>query len=181
MSNRPIRRSSRAMALCGLMTALAVIFLLLGGVIPLATFACPLLAMICMIPAVCEYGPRLALVQYAAAAALGLLLSADKELALVYLSLGYYPAVKPAFDRITRRLPRVAAKCSLFLVAISAMYWTILHLFRLEAVVSEFAEYTPVPLAALLLLGSFTFLCFDRVLEGMTSVYRSRVRGKLFH
>ena len=39
-------RQSRRMALCGLLTALTVVVLSLGSLVPLATFACPLLAML---------------------------------------------------------------------------------------------------------------------------------------
>ena len=42
------------MALCGLMAALSIVILLLGGLIPLATFACPMLAMICLLPVLRE-------------------------------------------------------------------------------------------------------------------------------
>lgn len=168
------------MALTGVMTALALLFLLLGSVIPLATFVCPLLAMVCAIPALCELGPRTALVQYAAVSALGLLLAADKELALVYLALGWYAAAKPALDRLPRRPLRLAVKCAAFVLPISAAYWCILHLFRLEAVVSEFAGYSGVMVALLLVLGCFTFLCFDRVLGTVTQLYRLRLRKRLF-
>ena len=40
------RRRSRRAALCGLLAALALVLLSLGSVIPLATFAAPLLAMV---------------------------------------------------------------------------------------------------------------------------------------
>ncbi len=180
MSHGTVRHSSQAIALCGVMAALALLFLLLGSVIPLATFVCPLLAMVCMIPAMCELGTRLALAQYVAVSILGLLLAADKELALVFLALGWYPTAKPTLDRIRRRLPRLAVKCALFTLPISAMYWSILHLFRMEAVVSEFSEYSSLLIALLLLLGCFTFLCFDRVLGTMTVIYRLRIRKRLF-
>lgn len=42
--------NSRQMALCGVLSALAVVFLLLGSVIPAATFCAPILAMIALFP-----------------------------------------------------------------------------------------------------------------------------------
>lgn len=180
MANGSIRRHSMAMALCGLMAALALVFLLLGSVFLLATFVCPLLAMICAVPAMCEFGPRPALIQYVCVAVLGVLLAADKELALVYLALGWYPALKPRLDQIRRPLLRFSVKCGVFAAPVAAMYWCILHLFRLEAVVSEFSQYSSLLIALLLILGCFTFLCFDRALGVMTQLYRQRIRGRLF-
>ena len=49
---RHYRRQSRRLALCGLMTALSVTLLAMGSFVPLATFACPMLAMLCLIPVI---------------------------------------------------------------------------------------------------------------------------------
>ena len=51
---------SRRMALCGVLCALAASLLTLGGVIPIATFCAPVLAMAALLPVLEEYGPRAA-------------------------------------------------------------------------------------------------------------------------
>ena len=89
------RQQSRRMSLGGVMAALTVVILSLGSLVPLATFACPLLAMVCLIPLVCRYGPGAALTVYAGAGILSLFLCADKELAFLYAFLGWYPALRP--------------------------------------------------------------------------------------
>ena len=71
------RQQSRRMSLGGVMAALTVVILSLGSLVPLATFACPLLAMVCLIPLVCRYGPGTALTVYAGAGILSLSLCAD--------------------------------------------------------------------------------------------------------
>ena len=76
-----MRNNSRRMALCGMMAALAVTIMLLGGVIPLATFCCPALAGLALIPVLMEAGKKWTLMVYAAAAVLSLLLGPDKEAA----------------------------------------------------------------------------------------------------
>ena len=85
------QHQSRKMALCGMMTALSVVILCLGGMIPLATFACPMLAMLCVLPVVCGYGAGTALLLYGAVSILALLLGPDKEIVLLYVFLGWYP------------------------------------------------------------------------------------------
>lgn len=166
-------RRSRAMALCGLLTALTVVLLSLGSLIPLATFVCPLLAMLCLIPPLCEYGGKAALLQYGGAACLGLLLCTDKEIALLYLFLGWYPCLRSRLERLPK-LPRAAVTCGLFSLAMTAMYGMILYLFQLEAVVEEFAGYSGAMTAFLLVLGNVVFLLFDRVLGVMVLLYRQK-------
>ena len=167
------QQQSRRAALCGLLAALSVAILSLGGLIPFATFACPMLAMICLLPIVCDYGTGTALLVYAASAVLGVLLCADKELALLYVFLGWYPAFRPRLERLPR-LPRAGVKTGLFCLAVTAMYALILHLLRLDAVVEEFAEYSAPMLIGLLAMGCLVFLVFDRALGVLALVYRQK-------
>ena len=166
-------RQSRKAALCGVMAALSVVILCLGGMIPLATFACPMLAMLCLIPIVCEYGAGTAMLLYGAASILALLLGPDKEIALLYVFLGWYPGIRIRLAVIPRPV-RGAVKCALFTLAVMAMYALILYLFRLEAVVEEFAGYSTAMVLALIMLGNITFLAFVRVLDRMTCAYRKK-------
>ena len=87
-SHSNFRRQSRKMALCGMMTALSAAVLSTGSFIPFATFAGPMLAMLCLLPILHDWGAKYALMVYAAAAVLALMLCADKELALFYACLG---------------------------------------------------------------------------------------------
>ena len=164
---------SRKAALCGMMAALSVVILCLGGMIPLATFACPMLAMLCLLPAVCEYGAGTALLLYVAVSILALLLGPDKEIVLLYVFLGWYPGIRPRLVVIPRPV-RWMVKCALFTLAIMAMYALVLHLFRLETVVEEVAGYSTAMVLALMVLGNVTFLVFDQLLNRMACVYRKR-------
>ncbi len=174
MSQRDQTHSqSRKAALCGMMAALSVVILCLGGLIPLATFACPMLAMLCLLPAICEYGQGTALLLYGAVAILSLLLCPDKEIAFFYAFLGWYPAVRVQLDRIPK-IARWLAKCGLFSAAMLVMYALLLYLFQLEAVVEEFAEYSTAMAAELLILGNVTFLVFDQALARITTLYQKK-------
>lgn len=174
---RHYRRQSRRLALCGLMTALSVTLLAMGSFVPLATFACPMLAMLCLIPVICEYGAQTGLMVYAASAALTVLLAADKELALFYLFLGWYPACRERLDRLPGVL-RALVKCGVFTMSMTVMYLLILYLFRLEAVAAEFAGYTMWGIAGMLVVGNVTFLLLDRMLNRLTALYWFKRRKK---
>ena len=45
-----MRQQTRELALASVLGALAVLFLFLGGVLPLVLYACPLLASACLLP-----------------------------------------------------------------------------------------------------------------------------------
>ena len=94
---------SKQIALCGLLCALAVTMLLLGGMLGIGMFAGPILAMAVLLPILEEYGKKTAAVAYGAAAILAVLLVPDRETALVFAFFGWYPLLRPRLDRLHSR------------------------------------------------------------------------------
>lgn len=172
-------KKARRMALCGMMVALAMVVMLMGGVIPLATFCCPVLASLALIPILMEYGKKWTLMAYAAVAALGLMLSPDKESALLFAFLGYYPAVKPTLDKIKPKLLGSLTKLGIFNLAAGAMLLTIAFVLRLDAVMAEYAAMGKVGIIIFALLANFTMLMYDRMLLVMAVVYVKKFRPML--
>ena len=157
------RSKSAEIALCGMMTALAVVILCLGGLIPLATFCCPVLASLVLLPVMQRWGRRDAALVWAASALLGLLLGPDKEAAGIYLVLGYYPALQPALNR-KRPLVRWCAKLLLFNTATLALYAVLIFVLGLDALVQEYRETGTALLLATLAMGNAAFLVYDLAL-----------------
>lgn len=164
-------RKSRRMALCGMMAALAVVVMLLGGVIPLATFSCPMVASLMLLPILAESGRRWTLMTYAAVAALGLMLCPDKEAALLFAFLGYYPAAKPALDGIRKKPLRIAAKLGVFNLAAGAMLLTVAFVLNMQAIVAEYAAMGVVGGILFALLANVSMLMYDRMLVAMYIIY----------
>lgn len=102
-----MKRSSRDLALCGVLCALAVAIMAMGTILPAATYCCPVLASMTLVPVLILCGERLSWAMFAASAILSLLLAPDKEAAAIFLALGYYPIVKPKLDR----KPKPRAHC----------------------------------------------------------------------
>ena len=76
-------------------------------------------------------GKRLGLCWFFAVALLSLLLTQDKEAALVFLCLGYYPLLRSRLQRLACRPVRLAVKLAVFLAgsaAALAAAWLILGL-----------------------------------------------------
>lgn len=171
-----MRNKTRRIALCGMMCALGVTVMLLGGVIPLATFCCPALAGLVLMPVLAECGKKLALGCYAAIAALSLMLCTDKEAALVFAFLGWYPVAKVRLDGIRRKPVRILAKLAAFNLAGGAMLASMAFLFNMQAAVAEYAEMGRVMLAVFILLTNFTLLVYDRLLVVMLIIYVKKIR-----
>lgn len=170
--------SSRKLALCGLLTALAVTLLLLGGIIPLATFCAPMLAMVVLLPVLEEFGHRAAATAWGAATILALLLVPDRETALVFVFFGWYPILRPRLNRLPGRLPRLLAKLAVYGAVTVLLYGLVLRLMGLTA---DLLAGTRLMNGLLLVLGSITFLALDRVLERLTVLWYRKLRKRFFH
>ena len=156
------RTPASQMALGGVMAALAMVIMNLGGLIPVATYVCPMLCCLIAQLVLKLCGRRIAWAWYGAVAILGLLLSPDKEAAAVFLFLGYYPMVKPWMDR---RKARWLWKGLLFNGSILVMYWLLMHLFGMTQILEEFQGMGLAMTAVLLVLGNVTFFLLDKVLS----------------
>lgn len=167
-------KKTHELALCGVLCALAVAFLWLSGVLPLSTYIWPILASATLLPSREECRASYAWSCFAAAAILGLLLCADKEAALVFCFLGYYPLLKPKFDAIASRALRFLAKLGLCTVTMGLMYAPIIFVFKLPAVVQEFSDSAPWLLIATAAMGLLLFFVYDLAIDRFGIVYQSR-------
>ena len=174
-----MKAASRRMALCGMMAALAVVIMMLGGMIPLATFCCPALAALTLVPVLVEFGRKWALSAYAAVAALSLMLCPDKEAALLFEFLGYYPALKPSLDRIRLKSLRIAAKLGIFNLAAGAMLLTAALVFDMRALAGEYAAMGLIGGIAFATMANVTMLLYDRAVVVMAVIYIRKFRRNL--
>ncbi len=155
------RNQASDMALGGVMAAMAVVLMCMGGLIPLATYVCPAMSMLLLQLVLGRCGSRVGWAWYGAVAILGLLLGPDKEAAAVFLFLGWYPIVKPKLERVRLSL---LWKLLLFNGVILCMYWLLMNLFGMAQIAAEFSEMGTVLTAVILLLGNVTFFLLDRLL-----------------
>ena len=152
----------------GVMAALALVFMNLVGLVPVATFVCPLLTMMILQLVLRFCGCRIGWAWYGAVAILSVLLAPDKEAAAVFVFLGYYPIVKPRLDE-TR--PAWLWKGLLFNGSIGVMYFLLLRIFGMGELGEEFEEFGLVMLLVLLIMGNVTFFLLDKLL-GMKKFQR---------
>ena len=161
---------AKQIALGGLLAALAVVLMLLGGIVPLATFFCPMLASLMLLPLINALPIRLCICWYVAVALLSLLLCPDRECAMLFVVLGYYPIVQPAFRRQPRWL-RPICKLLLFAAAIGVMYAVLLFLFGLWELVEKTASVGVWLTAVTAALGVVCFFVYDLLLTRIRRLF----------
>ena len=174
------QRKSWAMAYCGIVAALCIALMLLGAVIPIAMFIAPAVASFLIATVCVECGRSMALTAYAAVSLLALLFVPDKEIALVFtFLLGYYPLVKPWFERI--RPAPVRGLCKLLLCngAVLAMYGLVLLLVPAGSISQELRTTALIVSLSTLAMGNVAFLLYDRALHNLLMMYRLVWQPKL--
>lgn len=174
------RNTAGIVALCGLLGALAIVIMLLGGWLPLFTFCCPVLVMFLMVPVMRECGDKWALVWYAVVCALSLILTlSNPEAATIFIFLGYYPVLRKYLDRIRLFPLRLACKLLIFNGAVALAYTLLIFLFRLEELLQEYRETGTVLLVVTILLANVCFFLADRSLVRFEVYYETKLRKKL--
>ena len=168
-----MRSKAYPIALGGMLAAVAVVFMCIGTILPIATYAAPVLCMLVCRIVLRICGSRIAWAWYGAVTILSLLLAPDKEAAAVFLCLGYYPIVKPKLDG---RKMKWLWKALLFNGSILVLYWTLLKVIGMEQLVEEFSGMGIATTVILLILGNVTFFLVDRLL-GKPFVKRKQGRG----
>lgn len=166
-------------AFCSLMAALGAVLMLTGGLIPVMTYCSPLLAGVLLIPVLREHGRKWAWLTWIVTAALSLILSADKEAAFFYLFLGYYPILKPLFDRVRPKPLALISKLLFFALAIGAMYALIAFVFRLDVGLEELEELGRYAGILFFVLLTGAMLIYDYALRNLALLYEYRLRPKL--
>ena len=185
-SNQPKRtrrsRSTRKLATCAVLCALAVVMLGLGAVIEILDLTAAAAAALVLLPILLCYGMRYALLSYAVTATLGVLLMPQSLAAWMYAGLaGFYPMVKQKLDRLPRVLAWVAKL--VILTAVMLVYLALLYFIALggegsffDAVLLGFGEAEGGAILAWATIGLSvaTYVLFDVLIDKVLILYYLR-------
>jgi len=153
---------TKQIAIGGILAALAVVIMCLVGMIPVATYVCPMLCAVLCYFVLRLSTARIAWCWYLAVAILSLLFAPDKEAAFVFLLLGYYPIIKQKIDRSRFRW---FLKLLFFNSSILIGYSMFLKLIGIEQIMQEYREFGIVGLCVLVIMGNVCFCLLDLLLE----------------
>ena len=175
-----MNKHTRRIAVSGMMAALATAILLMGGVIPAATFAGPALAGLLVVPVYVEGGQRLALGAWIAVSALSLMLCGHNEAALLLAFRGWDRAVKWPLDAWLRGWRAALLKLLMWNASAAAMAALIFYVVRMDQVLAEYREMSLAMLVAFAVLANVTMLLYDRLLGVMSIIYQRKIRQKWY-
>ncbi len=156
-----MRKETKAIALGGMLGAVAMVIMCLGGLIPVSTYICPVMCMLILQMVLNLCGRKIAWAWYIMVSFLSLLLGPDKEAAALLVLLGYYPIIKPKMDRLPLK---ILWKLVLFNAVTVFMYTAVVALLGLEAIIVEHNFLGYASLALMILLGNATFFLLDKLL-----------------
>ena len=154
-------------SLGGMLAALAMVIMNLVGMIPVATFVCPMLSMMILTLVIRFCGRRIGWAWYGAVAILSALLGPDKEAAAIFVFLGYYPLLKPGFDRLKGG---TLLKFLFFNSVILLMYWLLINLFGLAQIAQEYRQLGLAMTVFTLITGNLIFFMLDKILARLAII-----------
>lgn len=156
------RFSAKPIALGGVLAALALVIMCFVGIIPVATYICPMLCILICAVVLRYCGRRIAWAWYTAVAILSLLMGPDLEAKALFLVLGYYPVIKPLLDK-TR--PQKLWKHIYFNLVIVATYSALFYTMGIDQVLSDYKELGFIGFGLLLVGANALFFMVDLILE----------------
>jgi hypothetical protein len=163
--------TTRRLVTCAILSALSVVFLLIGGVTGVLDLSAMVLAAMCIAFVVIEIQVSWAWLVWAVTAVLSLLLVPTKEISLLYLMGGMYPIAKAAFERL-HPLFTWLLKLSVFN---TVQLFYILAAQKILGLTGEGFDFT----APTLLLGNAAFLVYDFALTVFITFYLVRLRRRI--
>ena len=170
---RSMRNSSKTIALAGMLSALAVVFLLLGAMVELLDLSAAAMASLVVMVAIIELGKGRACGVYAVSALLSVLLFPQTATVAFAMFLGYYPILKVFLDRIKPLLLQYAAKLLCFNAFLLLAFWLIKKLIGAESAWLEGSLWM------LFLLGNANFLVFDFALAKLALFYIVKIKNRM--
>lgn len=169
-------KNTGRMALSAVLTALAVVVLLLTAT-PIATIGLAALAGVCGIPIVVEWGRKAGLIHFVAVAVLTLLIVPTLQGKGMYIAFfGWYTVFKAWIE--SKHLPRIgewAAKCGVFAAALVA--YGAVWVFLLDMPLPDGFSLWMVPVAAV--VACAVFVVYDLGFSRLVAAYCGRMGAKI--
>lgn len=163
-----VQRRSYRVALGGIVSALCIVLMFLTGVIPALYIAAPMAAGVLMIILVEEVSVGWGWLTYIAVSLLALIVTFDKEAALMFiLFFGYFPILRRNFERIRIKPLRLLGKLMLFNVFLVLDWWLTVYVLGLPS----FEDTAPYMYVILVIAANGMFLFYDKLLSRMGWFY----------
>ena len=174
-----MRESTYKIALGGILSALALLFLFMGGVLPFAEYVGPVLASVTVSIFASEMGKKSALLMILTVDFLAIFLSSNMESAALFVGfLGWYPLLKPWFDKHLKQPVRFLVKQVFAATIILVLYTFLIRILGMEQLLEDFGGASLWMNLLNLFIANWTFYFYDLMLERFVLAYQLRFRKK---
>lgn len=172
-------KKSTQVAIGGLSAAICLLLMFMTGLVPFSSYMFPALAGIILVAAAEENGVKAALTVFAVTSLLALMIVPDRSAVMMFiLLLGYYPILRPSFQRLPR-LIRVVAKFLFFNLMIVVFYYIMKYVFMIPDMLEGWGEFGKYTMYFAFALANFTFCMYDFLLAQVTFLYANWFRPKI--
>ena len=163
------KKTSARVALGGIVAALCIVIMFLTGVVPALYIVSPMAAGLLMVILAEEVSVGWAWLTYLAVSLLALIVTFDKDAALMFiLFFGYYPILRRSLERIRPKILKTLCKYLLFNVFLVIDWFLTVYLLGLPT----FEDTGPVMYAVLIIAFNVIFHFYDNILSKMDWIYR---------
>ena len=154
-----MKNKTKNTAVCGLMTALSVVLMLLTTIIPVFMYVIPIVTGLLVLFTADVSNKKWGAGVYFSTAFLSMLLITDKEAALTYaLFFGYYPLIKELLEKLPKLVATIL-KLLLFNTATIGIGVISFYLFGLSG--DEYNEFGKYTIPILLIMANVAFILYD--------------------
>lgn len=162
------KKMSDRVALGGIVAALCITIMFLSGIFPALYIAAPMAAGLLMIILVEEVSVGWAWLTYAAVSLLSLIVTFDKEAALMFiLFFGYYPILRMKIEKLKPAALRGIVKFVMFNIFQLLDFWFTVYVLGLPT----FEDTAPYMYVILIVAANILFVMYDRILSRMKWFY----------
>lgn len=167
-------KRTKSITLCGLMAALASLFML-TSYFPYLTYAIPAMAGLFIMVSVIELGVKWAVLTYFASAVIVFLLAEPEAKLLYILFFGYYPILKAVTERQKSRVLEYLIKFLIFNVAIILTYGVFAGIFGIQ--LDDFGYFGKYTMVILLAVANIVFVLYDKAVSQLAGFYMYRLHS----
>ncbi len=168
-------KNSFPIALCSVITAVAVVIMLITAVLPVAAYSCVMLTGLCTAIIAEEIDGKYALCAYTAVCILSAVLVPDKESVILYVVFfGYYPVLKEFLLKKCKTVFSWVIKMLVFNAACLVSYFTSIYLLAVPRDSFMIGDmYLPW---VILIMANILFVIYDYTLDVMKKLYKIKFK-----
>lgn len=154
-----MKNKTKNTAVCGLITALSVVLMMLTTIVPVFMYVIPIVTGLLVLFTADISDKKWAIGVFCSTSILSLLLITDKEAALTYaLFFGYYPLIKDLIEK----LPKVLIWfLKLILFNLSAVCIGLISFYLFGVAGDEYNEFGKYTIPILLIMANVAFVLYD--------------------